>query len=78
LIEQREIVRRIETTFQWFENVILEVDRSNALLDRLDQSILEKAFRGELVPHDDAKMPPTVAAIGHAFEAAPGRVMASD
>ena len=35
-------------------------ERSERDLDQLDQSILAKAFRGELVPHDPADEPASV------------------
>lgn len=46
--EQREIVRRIEAAFARIDGMAAEADRATALLDRLDQATLAKAFRGEL------------------------------
>jgi type I restriction enzyme S subunit len=49
---QREIVRRIEIAFVWLDRVAAEHSNASRLLPRLDQAILSKAFRGELVPQD--------------------------
>jgi len=50
--EQAEIVRRIETAFIWIERLASEATSARRLIDRLDQTVLAKAFRGELVPQD--------------------------
>ena len=42
------------------ERVHLELARGANLLDRLDQAILAKAFRGELVPQDPNDEPASV------------------
>jgi type I restriction enzyme S subunit len=52
LEEQQEIVRRIETAFAWLQRVAAEDEKAQRLLLRLDETILAKAFRGELVPQD--------------------------
>lgn len=49
LQEQHEIVRRIETAFAWLDRVTAERANASRLLPKLDQAILAKAFRGELV-----------------------------
>jgi type I restriction enzyme S subunit len=49
LLEQREIVRRVETAFAHIERTASEAARATDLLDRLDQATLAKAFRGELL-----------------------------
>lgn len=49
---QTEIVRRIETAFAKIDRMVEEASRAADLLDRLDQQLLAKAFRGELVPQD--------------------------
>lgn len=49
---QAEIVRRIEAAFAKIDRIAAEAGSARALLDRLDQAILAKAFRGELVPQD--------------------------
>jgi len=48
MLEQQEIVRRIETAFAWLDRVAVEHANASRLLPRLDQAILAKAFRGEL------------------------------
>ncbi len=50
--EQLEIVRRIEHAFTWLDKIAAEHARAAHLLPRLDQAILAKAFRGDLVPQD--------------------------
>lgn len=52
LEEQAEIVRRIEAAFARIDRMVEEATRAAHLLDRLDQRLLAKAFRGELVPQD--------------------------
>lgn len=52
LEEQKEIVKRVETLFQIAERVEARYQNANAQVDKLAQSILAKAFRGELVPQD--------------------------
>jgi type I restriction enzyme S subunit len=52
LDEQEEIVRRIEAAFAEIDRLAAEAAAARRLLDRLDQAILAKAFRGELVPQD--------------------------
>jgi hypothetical protein len=51
-IEQAEIVRRIDAAFAWIDRITAEHANASRLLPRLDQAILAKAFRGELVPQD--------------------------
>ena len=58
--EQHEIVRRIETAFAWIDRLASEATSARRLIDRLDQAILSKAFRGELVPQDPNDEPATV------------------
>jgi len=52
LNEQREIVRQIETAFTSLDRVAVEHGKAAHLLLRLDQAILARAFRGELVAQD--------------------------
>jgi len=49
---QAEIVRRIDVAFAEIDRLVAEAAAARRLLDRLDQAILAKAFRGELVPQD--------------------------
>jgi type I restriction enzyme S subunit len=50
--EQKEIVRRIESLFAQADVVEKQYLAAKQRLDRLTQSLLAKAFRGELVPQD--------------------------
>jgi type I restriction enzyme S subunit len=52
LNEQREIVRRIEAAFARIDRMAAEAARAAALLDRLEQATLAKAFCGELLGED--------------------------
>ncbi|EJL22923.1 restriction endonuclease subunit S [Novosphingobium sp. AP12] len=57
--EQKEIVRRIEAAFTWIERLTVDATSAHKLINRLDQSVLAKAFRGQLVPQDPADEPAT-------------------
>lgn len=57
LQEQHEIVRRIESTFARIDLLAKEAKRALELVGRLDEAILAKAFRGELVPQDEGDEP---------------------
>jgi type I restriction enzyme S subunit len=50
--EQVSIVSRIERAFSEIDRIAREAGAARRLLDRLDQAILAKAFRGELVPQE--------------------------
>ncbi|MEX3007391.1 restriction endonuclease subunit S [Hoeflea sp. TYP-13] len=50
--EQQEIVRRVESAFGWLDRLATDHAAAERLLPRLEAAILEKAFRGELVPQD--------------------------
>ena len=52
LIEQHEIVRRVEALFKIADDIEKRYEKAKAHVDKLTQSILAKAFRGELVPQD--------------------------
>jgi len=52
LPEQHEIVRRVEALFALADQIEARYAKAKAHVDRLTQSILAKAFRGELVPQD--------------------------
>ncbi|MCY7367063.1 MAG: restriction endonuclease subunit S [Chamaesiphon sp.] len=60
LVEQEEIVKRIEKLFKVIDLIAKEYHQAIKLLDRLDRSILAKAFRGELVPQDPNDEPAAV------------------
>jgi type I restriction enzyme S subunit len=50
--QQSEIVRRVESLFTLADTVEKQYLAAKQRLDRLTQSLLAKAFRGELVPQD--------------------------
>lgn len=52
LEEQKEIVRRVEELFAIADRIEAQYRTARARVDRLTQSLLAKAFRGELVPQD--------------------------
>lgn len=52
LLEQVEIVRRVGQLSRLADQIEARYDRAKQHFDRLSQSILAKAFRGELVPQD--------------------------
>jgi type I restriction enzyme S subunit len=52
LAEQHEIVRRIEALFKIAARIEERYNKAKGQVDKLTQSILAKAFRGELVPQD--------------------------
>ena len=58
--EKAAVAKAIESQIQTLENALAEARSASALLTRLDQSILAKAFRGELVPQDDNDEPASV------------------
>jgi type I restriction enzyme S subunit len=60
ILEQRAIVNRIETLFHRTSKVEERVAAATSHADRLTQSILAKAFRGELVPQDPDDEPASV------------------
>ncbi|MBR2815044.1 MAG: restriction endonuclease subunit S [Reyranella sp.] len=57
LSEQTEIVRRIDSAFAWIDRLTAEATGARNLINRLDQAVLAKAFRGELVPPDPKDEP---------------------
>ncbi|MQU52689.1 MULTISPECIES: restriction endonuclease subunit S [unclassified Pseudomonas] len=58
--EQNEIVRRVEQLFAFADNLEANVASAKNRIDHLTQSILAKAFRGELVPQDPNDEPASV------------------
>jgi type I restriction enzyme S subunit len=58
--EQEEIVKRIETAFVKLDRLTAQTRSAVRLLDRLEQVILAKAFRGELVPQNPSDEPASV------------------
>ena len=55
--EQTEIVRRVKLAFEKLDKIELRYQKAKEYSDKLTQSILNKAFRGELVPQDPNDSP---------------------
>jgi type I restriction enzyme S subunit len=49
---QEEVIHQVETAFAWIDRLASEATSARKLVDHLDQAILAKAFRGELVAQD--------------------------
>ena len=60
LVEQHEIVQRIEGLFALADQIEARFTKAKALVDQLTQSLLSKAFRGELVPQNPNDEPASV------------------
>ena len=60
LAEQQEIVRRVEALFAVADQLEARYAKAKAHVEKLTQSILAKAFRGELVPQDPNDEPASV------------------
>lgn len=56
-MEQVEVVRIIDGLFATIDCLAVEHDKASTLLNRLDQAIVAKAFRGELVYQDPSDEP---------------------
>lgn len=54
---RNDIVRSIESAFAKIDRLAGQVKRAQELVGRLDEAILAKAFRGELVPQDENDEP---------------------
>ncbi|MCZ8314397.1 restriction endonuclease subunit S [Phreatobacter sp.] len=50
--DQQAIVKLLDRAFAWLDRITAEHAYTEHLLPKLDQAILAKAFRGELVPQD--------------------------
>lgn len=59
LAEQQEIVRRVEALFALADQIEARFARAKAHTDNLTESILSKAFRGELIPTEREKLEPS-------------------
>ncbi|MBJ4016128.1 restriction endonuclease subunit S, partial [Salmonella enterica subsp. enterica serovar Meleagridis] len=57
LPEQHEIVRRVEQLFAWADTIEKQVNSALTRVNSLTQSILAKAFRGELTAQWRAENP---------------------
>lgn len=55
--EQAEIVRRVKLAFEKLDKIESRYQKAKEYSDKLTQSILNKAFRGELVPQDPNDKP---------------------
>ena len=55
--EQHEIVRRVESFLNFSEQITLRINEAKSRIDKLTQSILAKAFRGELTAEWRAEHP---------------------
>ena len=60
LSDQRSAIRKVVRAFAWIDRIALETTSARKLVDHLDQAILTKAFRGELVPQDSNDEPVNV------------------
>jgi len=60
LAEQLEIVNRVQTLFKTADQIEQRYQKARTYIDQLTQSILAKAFRGELVPQDPNDEPASV------------------
>lgn len=58
--EQQEIIHRVEQLFAFADKIEARYTKAKSMLDKLPQSILAKAFRGELVPQDPNDEPASV------------------
>ncbi|WP_421854282.1 restriction endonuclease subunit S [Marinomonas sp.] len=55
--EQTEIVRLVDQYFAFADTIEKQVQKAQQRVDKLTQSILAKAFRGEIVPQDPTDEP---------------------
>jgi len=60
LVEQCRLVTHVTRAFTWIDRLAAEATSARKLIDRLDQAVLAKAFRGELVPQDPDDEPASV------------------
>ncbi|MCS3745900.1 type I restriction enzyme S subunit [Xanthomonas arboricola] len=60
LQQQQQIVRRVEQLFAYANQLEAKVTAVKQRIDALTQSLLAKAFRGELVPQDPSDEPASV------------------
>lgn len=60
LEEQKKIVKQVEQLFAFADKIEAHYIKAKIMLDKLPQSILAKAFRGELVPQNPNDEPASV------------------
>jgi type I restriction enzyme S subunit len=60
ILEQHEIIHRVAQLFSLADKIESRYNKAKAVIDKLPQSILAKAFRGELVPQDPNDEPASV------------------
>lgn len=60
LLEQLEIVSRVETLFDLAHDLETRINTARDQLEKLTPALLAKAFRGELVPQDPTDEPASV------------------
>jgi type I restriction enzyme S subunit len=58
--EQAQILQEIKKRFKFADSIMGQISEGASFLDKLDRSILAKAFRGELVPQDPNDEPASV------------------
>jgi type I restriction enzyme S subunit len=83
IVEQHEIVRRVETLFAFADRLEARLATARAATERLTPALLAKAFRGELVPQDPNDEPASallqrLAASRAASSAKPARARAAN
>lgn len=57
IAEQQSIVKKVDRLFLWVDRLASEAVSARRLIDNLDQAVLAKAFRGELVSQDPSDEP---------------------
>lgn len=75
VIEQKEIVRRVNRLFAFADQIEQQVKNAQARVNKLSQSILAKAFRGELTAEWRAENPELISG-EHSAEALLARIKA--